>query len=475
MNPFFDISENTELPEDALPLRNLGAQLPWLTVGRRSSDFWGTDGTSSKTTYRATTSGDYDQQFIRKLLRWKPIYQIDSVLDHHYYHYLNHNQHSQSDFLKHLRYVILPLLKKKPNAEVCVQLFEGWLQTQESHKPTADKKMTGNSNKVFISYAKEDYSYAEELYNYLQLHDYDPWLDKKCLLAGANWDMEIKKALRQSDFIILLLSDTSISKRGYVQREYKLALQYWEEKVEDDIYIIPILINECEVPVSLNRFQWLQYDEDAFALIVSSLNVQRKKLIKEPEIINLKEDVFVRPDAKSLAISKKIHDEVANGLYHLMVELDGPGDLDRQELMERLEKIYEHSRDISYEQMPTEDFSEALTKVAVAFADADCRIAIVGNTALTWKGPSDKTKYDLLQVIQLLLNVFIKYGGATTVQLKFKQYVGKIFVDCQYEGSNQISQTNLNPIFPVLSSANAITHFAHKPKGAKIEIQYPLQ
>jgi hypothetical protein len=137
-------------------------------------------------------------------------------------------------------------------------------------------------HKVFISYAKEDYRYALELFDYLKTHSYEPWLDKKSLLPGSNWDLEIKRALKNSDFIILLLSSTSVSKRGYVQKEYKLAMQYWEQKLEDDIYIIPLLINDCLVPESLNRFQWVKYDEEqAFSSIVSSLDLQRKILFKQ--------------------------------------------------------------------------------------------------------------------------------------------------------------------------------------------------
>jgi hypothetical protein len=117
-------------------------------------------------------------------------------------------------------------------------------------------------NKIFISYAKEDFQYALTLYRYLDELSYVPWLDKIRLLPGSNWELEINKALKDSDFIILLLSSTSVFKRGYVQKEYKLALQYWEQRLEDDIYIIPVLIDECQLPESLSRFQWIMFEVD---------------------------------------------------------------------------------------------------------------------------------------------------------------------------------------------------------------------
>ena len=59
---------------------------------------------------------------------------------------------------------------------------------------------------VFISHAKEYYEIAEKLYDFLLQKGFSPWLDKKKLKVGSNWDYEIKKALRESTFVILLLS-----------------------------------------------------------------------------------------------------------------------------------------------------------------------------------------------------------------------------------------------------------------------------
>lgn len=137
-------------------------------------------------------------------------------------------------------------------------------------------------NKVFISYAKEDFDQANELYHFLFDSSFNPWLDKNKLLPSQTWEIEIMRALKESDFIILLLSSTSVSKRGYVQREYNLALKYYEEKLDDDIYLIPLKLNNCVVPEKLSKFQWLEFQEtNSFDLILQSLNRQRDKYIEE--------------------------------------------------------------------------------------------------------------------------------------------------------------------------------------------------
>jgi hypothetical protein len=140
-------------------------------------------------------------------------------------------------------------------------------------------------NKVFISYATEDYQYAEKLYNFLGENSFVPWMDKKNLLPGQSWDLMIQQALRNADFILLLLSSTSVNKRGYVQREFKQAANYCEEKLDSDIYIIPIKIDACDPPENLKKFQWVEYSSnEAFNKILLSLNTQRSQILKEEEV-----------------------------------------------------------------------------------------------------------------------------------------------------------------------------------------------
>jgi hypothetical protein len=79
---------------------------------------------------------------------------------------------------------------------------------------------------VFVSYAREDSAAALRLYEDLKPRaDLGLWLDKKDLLPGQTWSLEIRKAIRKSRYFIPLFSSTSVQKRGYVQKEIFLQFQ----------------------------------------------------------------------------------------------------------------------------------------------------------------------------------------------------------------------------------------------------------
>lgn len=112
---------------------------------------------------------------------------------------------------------------------------------------------------VFISYAREDEDAATTVYNMLKENGFKPWLDKKEILPGQRWDAKIKSSLKKSDFLIVCMSKKSLAKRGYVQKEVRLALDEAQKMPRDSIYIIPIRLDECEVPDELAEFQYVDW------------------------------------------------------------------------------------------------------------------------------------------------------------------------------------------------------------------------
>lgn len=117
------------------------------------------------------------------------------------------------------------------------------------------------SPKVFISYAREDLSFAKNIFLLLKENNISPWLDHFNLLPGQDWETKIQSEIEASDYIIICLSRNSVTKRGYIQKEIRKALSVLERIPDGDIYIIPIRLDNCEVPVSLMTKQWLDWNE----------------------------------------------------------------------------------------------------------------------------------------------------------------------------------------------------------------------
>ncbi len=111
--------------------------------------------------------------------------------------------------------------------------------------------------RVFLCYARPDQERVIEIYEKLESDGIRPWLDVKSLVAGENWQHAIRNAIQQADFFLVCLSSNSVNKRGFLQREIRIALDKLQGMLAEDIYLIPMLLEECRVPAPLDTFQWL--------------------------------------------------------------------------------------------------------------------------------------------------------------------------------------------------------------------------
>jgi formylglycine-generating enzyme required for sulfatase activity len=135
---------------------------------------------------------------------------------------------------------------------------------------------------IFISYAREDYRVVRKIYDRLKAAGYKPWMDKVDLLAGAAFDKAIPKVLRESDLFIVCLSPHSVTKRSFIQREINLALDIFEEKLGDDLYIFPVRLDECVAPERIAKFNRTDLfgddHEEEWEKLLRSLQYQAERL-----------------------------------------------------------------------------------------------------------------------------------------------------------------------------------------------------
>jgi TIR domain/DisA bacterial checkpoint controller nucleotide-binding len=140
--------------------------------------------------------------------------------------------------------------------------------------------------KVFISYVREDESHARRLYDDLHAAGVDSWIDCEDLLPGEKWRDAIVNAIRQSQYFIVLLSSNSLNKRGFYQREVKMALEILDEQPPSSIYFIPVRLDPC-IPTygRLLDLQWLDLFssyEDGFRKLLRVVRAVGEQVIANP-------------------------------------------------------------------------------------------------------------------------------------------------------------------------------------------------
>ncbi len=115
--------------------------------------------------------------------------------------------------------------------------------------------------KVFLSHAHSDQRVVHELYSRLKKDGVDAWLDKEEIVGGQHFEREIRKAVQDSDIVVVCLSK-EFNRAGFRQREVKWALDAAMNQPEGEIFIIPLRLEECDTLDSLRELHWVDYFED---------------------------------------------------------------------------------------------------------------------------------------------------------------------------------------------------------------------
>ena len=148
---------------------------------------------------------------------------------------------------------------------------------------------------VFITYAHPDQERVLPFYQWLNNQGFNVWMDCRSLKPGQNWPLEIDRALNEATFVLAFVSKFSFDRRGYVQRELKVALDKLTEKLADDIYIIPVILDDdSEIPEQLRSLQCIRAsDPRCQAQIADAIRLQLERLGFERREVQEKEQLYL--------------------------------------------------------------------------------------------------------------------------------------------------------------------------------------
>jgi len=114
------------------------------------------------------------------------------------------------------------------------------------------KRSTQKAN-IFLIHAHSDREVVHKLYKRMVRDGLNAWLDAQRLQPGQDWQNEIRNALLECEVVIVCLSNGFNEQQGYRHEELKLALEKAKWVPDNDVFIIPVRLEECDMPASLRH------------------------------------------------------------------------------------------------------------------------------------------------------------------------------------------------------------------------------
>ncbi len=176
--------------------------------------------------------------------------------------------------------------------------------------------MTKELTFAFLSYAREDLDAAREIYQYLTISGITTWFDEESLRPGERWREAIERAIRESSYFIAVISSRSARKRGFVQTEIKRALEVLDQMPDDEVYLIPVRLDDCRPPIArLDDLNWLDLFPDR--------NASLEKLVRFLTPITAQESMVSMVLVDGIYQSRRISEGGLNYWYYLRFYSDG--------------------------------------------------------------------------------------------------------------------------------------------------------
>lgn len=135
--------------------------------------------------------------------------------------------------------------------------------------------------------------------------------------------------------------------------------------------------------------------------------------------------------------SKKVHDVVANGLYHIMTQVQNNDKLSKDLILNNIEKLYEESRDIARDdlnEISEKDFYIRLAEMLNSYSNESHKVIIVGNNKEKWDSISNNAQTEIFYTLRECMINMMKHSKAKLVSVKIEQLDGYLNIKYKDNG-----------------------------------------
>ena len=187
-----------------------------------------------------------------------------------------------------------------------------------------------------------------------------------------------------------------------------------------------------------------------------------------------------------IRIAKKLHDELANDVYHTMAfaeTQDLSTNANKEILLNNLDTIYSRTRNISKENSTIETghlFIQNLKEMITSFNNNIVNVLIIGIDEINWATLDSNKKITVYRVLQELLVNMKKHSQCSLVVLTFKKNQKKLQIDYSDNGvgatfDEKKSRNGLQNVENRIQAIKGTTTFETKSdKGFKVNVVFPI-
>jgi two-component sensor histidine kinase len=184
--------------------------------------------------------------------------------------------------------------------------------------------------------------------------------------------------------------------------------------------------------------------------------------------------------ATEIRISQKVHDELANDVYHVMNNIQNSAQ--ETDVLNQLENIYERTRDISYENahIDLNNYALELKEMLNAYQNTSTTITAIGLNKTLFEDMKNHKRIAIARVLKELMTNMKKHSNASNVVISFKRVKKKMVITYTDDGvgfkkTGHFKSNGLQNAENRIKNINGSFNFdTNRTKGTAINIAFPV-
>lgn len=270
----------------------------------------------------------------------------------------------------------------------------------------------------------------------------------------------------------------------YFNRFQKLndSIQTARNKAKNQFAVVRYDVEQKNAENKNLKLQKLE-DENKILILFGSLLLSILVIVfLRKRQIRLKQEKELEVKNTELRYSKKVHDKVANKVYHVMSEVENTENMNKEVLLYKLDGIYQISRDIYYEKNDVtleHNFSQHLSQMLKSYSSENIKVPIIGNEESLWENVADYIKVEVFYILQELMTNMKKHSKADKALLDFSRendLINIVYSDngigiSEFSPKNGVQNTESR-----INSIGGTINFDTKTEnGLKITLSFPAK